>query len=146
MMATRRRDSQNGMKVEAMLSTRGSSMRTCPIWLPTSIRCTPCQTRSPVSVTMKDGAPITVMHLPWIQPIAAPQRIATAIAAGPGTPYHDASSTRTTAQTPETDPADKSISPTKSTRLTPSAMTPSTPTCNARFDMFRGVRKYGLAR
>src|ERR1051325_612866 len=89
------------------------------------LKSTPCQASRPASVTTKEGTPRKATNEPWNAPIAAPARIATRIASRPGIWWPLSgiwSSAATTAARPLTEPIERSISPSRSTKTTPNAM------------------------
>ncbi len=84
---------------------------------------TPCQTSKPASVTTNDGTPIRATNDPWSAPIAVVARIARAMQM-----YHARSGPRgsdswslatTTPAMPLTNAIERSISPMRSTKMTP---------------------------
>src|SRR6266511_2209921 len=94
---------------------------------PSTCCWTPCQPKSPASVTTKEGTPIKANHAPCSAPIAAPEARTKTI------PQYQAQLWLTTPQARSaderiiTEPTERSISPSKSTSTIPIAIVPVTP-------------------
>ena len=112
--------------------------------LPRMSSITPWNARRPASVTTNDGSPRRVMMVPMNAPISAQ----TSSAAMHAT-HHDqlpcslvTSSAAMIPPTPPTKPADRSISPSRSTNTSAMARSMYTAPCTSRFTMLPAVRKF----
>jgi hypothetical protein len=100
----------------------------------------PSQPISPASVTTNDGMPSWVNMRPCSTPISAATPSPASTASTGGQCCLTYSSVMTTAQSPLTEPADRSISPSSSTMMMPSAMVPVAAICRARLVRFSADR------
>ena len=93
--------------------------------LPISSSTTPFQASRPASVTTNEGTPTLVMIRPCSTPIPRPASSASGIATPAETslPSGVSSSATSTPPTPETNPIERSISPSSSANVTPIAIT-----------------------
>lgn len=109
--------------------------------LPSTQSITPCQNSRPPRVTTKDGRPMAVMSVPCSRPTSAATTRPARIAAHHGQPTVGLASTHmTTALRPATNPRDRSISPSSSTKTSPIASRLNTAAWTSRFTRFPGVR------
>ncbi len=106
------------------------------IW---SIR--PFQARFPARVTTKAGTPTLAKNRPWIRPTIAPPATAATRATHWLTPWVTLSTAKIAAQSPLTEPTERSISPSSSTNTTPMAIMPVPTICWERLDRFWADRK-----
>ena len=93
-----------------------------PPWLAMA-SSTPCQARKKARVTTNDGMPTTVTRNPVNTPIATPTATAISTVTHQGMPCLSISWAEIDAPTPPITPADRSISPSSSTKPTPMAST-----------------------
>ncbi len=84
----------------------------------------PSQNSSPARVTAKAGAPIRAKKKPWMAPMTAPLRTATSMASHSFMPWVTLSTATTAPETPLTEPTERSISPSSSTKMMPTAIMP----------------------
>lgn len=86
--------------------------------------CRPLQPRKPARVTTKAGTPILAKKKPCSAPSTMPESTATSTAVQSLQPWLTLSTAQTAAPTPATEPTDRSISPSSSTKTMPTAMMP----------------------
>ena len=84
----------------------------------------PSQNSRPASVTANAGAPILAKKKPWIAPMAAPLARATSTASHSFMPWVTLSTAVMAPATPLTEPTDRSISPSSSTKMMPTDIMP----------------------
>ena len=94
-------------------------------------------------MTTNDGTPTLVMIRPCSTPIPTPAASATTIATAVGSslPSGISSSATSTPPTPETNPIERSISPSSSANVTPIAITAYGAVWTIRLTKFDAVRK-----
>ena len=119
----------------------GSVRLTVPV-LPSTWSSAPCQVSRPASVTTKDGMPKRVKRAPWSAPIATPATMAAAIAVYGLHPCWTFSTAITAAARPLTAPTDRSISPSRRTKTTPTEIRPTAVIWRKRLVRFSAVRKW----
>ena len=110
---------------------------------PISSSTTPFHASRPASVTTNDGTPILVMISPCRVPMArpAPNTIANTIAVGSSFPSGVSRIAVSTPPTPDTKPIERSISPSRSTNVTPMAITAYGAVWRSRLTKLPAVRK-----
>ncbi|MGH3735167.1 MAG: hypothetical protein ACRDT6_06040 [Micromonosporaceae bacterium] len=91
---------------------------------PSTYSCRPIQPISPASVTTNDGTPILVTITPCSTPIRAHASTTAAIPTTSATPMRTVSAASIAPARPETEPTDRSISPSSSTSTTPTEIAP----------------------
>lgn len=84
----------------------------------------PSQNSRPARVTANAGAPIRAKKKPWMAPMTAPLAIAMRTASHSFMPCVTLSTATTAPETPLTEPTERSISPSSSTKMMPTAIMP----------------------
>jgi hypothetical protein len=106
---------------------------------------TPWNPSNPASVTTNDGNPSRVMSVPWNRPMAVVTSRAARIAAHHGQSYGPISSlVVTTPPMPETNPIDRSISPSSRANTSPMPSSMNAAPCVSRFTRLPAVRKFSF--
>ncbi len=113
--------------------------------LPRICSIAPDQKSRPDRVTAKAGAPILAKKKPWIEPITAPPAMATRIASHSLTPLVTARTATIAPETPLTEPTERSISPSSSTKMMPTAIMPVATIVIAMLVRFSGDRKFAFS-
>ena len=103
---------------------------------PRMLSIRPFQPRLPARVTTNAGTPILAKKKPWTNPVPAPVARANISARYWLTPLFTDSTANTAAARPDTEPTDRSISPSSSTKTMPKAIMPVPTICWERLDRF----------
>lgn len=112
--------------------------------LPRICSIAPDQNSRPDRVTAKAGAPIRAKKKPWRAPISAPPATAARIASHSFTPWVTARTATIAPETPLTEPTERSISPSSSTKMMPTAIMPVATMVIAMLVRFSGERKFAF--
>lgn len=104
----------------------------------------PSQNSRPASVTANAGAPIRAKKKPWIAPMAAPLARAMMTDSHSLTPFVTLSTAVMAPATPLTEPTDRSISPSSSTKMMPTDIMPVATIATAMLLRFSAERKAEL--
>ncbi len=102
----------------------------------------PSQKSRPDRVTAKAGAPTLAKKKPWMEPIRAPPTMAARMASHSFTPWVTARTATIAPDTPLTEPTERSISPSSSTKMMPMAIMPVPVIVIAMLVRFSGERKF----
>ena len=96
----------------------------------------------PASVTTKAGIPSQAIHHPWKDPNSAPKASMMKMASNQGMCPFVIMTPSSAALAPAIEPRDRSMSPRRSTKISPSAMMATNVACTARLLRLPGERKY----
>ncbi len=113
---------------------------TVPV-VPRTCSIRPFQPRFPARVTTKAGTPTLAKKMPWIAPTTAPPTRAVSSATHSLTPLLTFSTAKIAAHRPLTEPTERSISPSSSTKTIPIAIMPVPTICWDRLERFWADRK-----
>lgn len=104
----------------------------------------PSQNSRPARVTANAGAPTRAKKKPWTAPMTAPLAIATRIANHSFMPCVTVITATTAPETPLTEPTERSISPSSSTKTMPTAIMPVPTIVTEILLRFSAERKFEL--